>query len=383
MKTSILIVLCLLGFTACGPVKFSTKVVTADNSNDGTASGSPTPTPTPTVYGTRNVHNDIVVKNPDQKVDILLVLDISSSMSEDNTKLAARLANFVTRLQNTSIDWQMCLTVTYDKIYHADTKTYESDKWGMTWGWSGYTAPSGYQPYVLRAGTANLNTIITNTIQSLGSGWYLSNDERGIKQTYRHFANGNYNTSPNNGCYRSDAALTTILISDEDERSVGGDQSQEQIAGEYLPLEAEDMPSAVTDQVRNLFGASKRFTFNSIIVKPGDTACKAAQDTQGGGTSVSHYGARYAELSNLTGGGIGSICDLDYNGSLNLFFDQVIGSLSSVTLECPPVDGNVSVRVTPAMSQTLIPGIVGNRLNLTPEVPGGSTISLDYKCYVY
>src|SRR5207253_3446466 len=92
----------------------------------------------------------------------------------------------------------------------------------------------------------------------------------------------------------------------------------------YQVLEKEDIPANLLIQAQNSFGKNMRFTFNSIIVKPGDMACEKQQDAD---TSPSHPGRTYAVMSGLTDGGVGSICDLDYHGNLNTFKDKIVNSL--------------------------------------------------------
>ncbi|MNL19937.1 hypothetical protein D3C87_1411620 [compost metagenome] len=188
---------------------------------------------------------------------------------------------------------------------------------------------------------------------------------------------GNYNNSAgSSGCYRDGAASAYIVISDEDERSVGGELAMEQYAGqEYFALENEDKPQYFVDMIRDTFGAGKRMTFNSIIVKPNDTACKATQDAAG---FYSHYGKRYYELSGLTSGGVGSICDADFYSNLTNIFNRIAQSLSSLPLECAPV-GAVTVTITPT-----VPGVTtsvsGQTLNFSSPIPEGRSINLKYKC---
>ena len=112
----------VLGFlTACGPVKFSSSSeATVDPTNVNptptvtvTPTGTPTATPTPTGPPTlRDVHYSKKIEAATYKLDIVLVVDDSNSMLADNQKLAAKLSNFVSKLQNSNIDWQMCATVT-------------------------------------------------------------------------------------------------------------------------------------------------------------------------------------------------------------------------------------------------------------------------------
>lgn len=360
--TSLLVVLSL---SACGPVKFSAP--SASNVDSNTTDPSPTPSPT----SLRDVRYSNAVTPTDNKLDIILVVDDSNSMLPDNQKLATNLSGFVTKLQNSNIDWQMCATVTR-ALPISSTQT----AWGASIYWQDSDTPSSSLGMVLKKGTANLSTIFTKTINYINAGWIGSDDERGIKAAYHHVYNGDYRYQPNNGCYRSDSAIAYIIISDEDERSIAGDSSQQVYTDELKALENEDRPEVFVSYVRDTFGSSRRFTVNSIIVKPGDSDCKASQDAGG---AKSHYGFKYAELSSMTSGGVGSICASDYSTNLNLFFDRIQESLSSVPLECSPYNGNLTVTITPSIGavQSRIEGL--NLIFSTP-IPAGHTIDLQYQC---
>ncbi|MES3037286.1 MAG: hypothetical protein V4736_05200 [Bdellovibrionota bacterium] len=364
-----ILVICA-ALAACGPVKFGQNKFT---SNVGTSSSTTMPpvggTTTTTGLGTRDVTFQTVVST-NNRLDMLLIIDDSNSMLQDNKKLAERLAPFVNSLAGSSIDWQMCVTVTR-ALPVSGVQT-----WGASIVWSNYTPTTGVPRWVLRPGGGDLNTIFTTTVNNIGAGWANTDDERGIKSTWWHLNYGDTRSGNNSGCHRSDAAFAAIVISDEDERSVGGIATDQYYAGEYKPLENDDLPATVVKQVKDIFGTAKRFSFNSIIVRPNDTTCYASQDAQG---SKSHYGRKYAELSGLTGGGIGSICDADYSTNLNYFKGQIQDSIASFNLECAPVGNNVIATVTPPVAG-LTQEIQGQTISFTPTIPTGRTLKLQYKC---
>ncbi|MCB0370346.1 MAG: hypothetical protein KDD45_13205 [Bdellovibrionales bacterium] len=358
-------------FIACGPVKFSSssnqpasddQPVTPTDSNTG--SGTDTGTGSGTTTQTRDVTTTYTVNSStENKVDIVLVIDNSSSMEADNQKLADRLTTFVSQLESSSIDWQMCLTVT---TYIPNSGT---NYWGMSINWSDY---SGAQKWLLKKGTSNLSTIFKNTIlNNIATGSMNTNDERAIKAAYWHVGYKNYNN-----CYRTGAALAYIIISDEDERSIGGDATYQYYADEYKTLDQDDQPSALVDKVKSMLGSDVRFRANSIIVKSDDATCLQTEDDQG---TKAHYGKKYEELSKMTGGGIGSICDTDYATNLNYFNEVINDSLASMPLECNPVGNNIAVTISPA-SVNVTSTIQGQSLVFSPSVPVGSTIVAKYKC---
>lgn len=317
----------------------------------------------PVVNPVRRVNLSKLVQASDNKVDILMVFDDSNSMAPENTRLGARLQGFVNDLTSSGIDWQMCATVTRAQDVNNNGILY----WGASRNWVNYV---GSPRWVLKAGAADPYSIFTNTVAAIGAGWANTDDERGIKAAWWH---SEYRAS--NSCYRSDASIAVILISDEDERSVGGDPSKVFYAGELKTLEAEDQPQAYVNKMKQTFGLQKKFTFNSIIVKPGDAACMASQDGEG---AKSHYGYKYAELSQLTGGAVGNICAADYSANLYYFKDRIVNTLASVALECAPV-GSVDVTITPSIGAVSVQ-VQNNNLVFSPAIPAGRTIQLGYDC---
>lgn len=352
----------LFTLNACSPVDFSA------DSNTIKPEATPTPTVTPPQELVDMKYTG-TVQATSKKLDIVLIIDDSNSMLQDNQKLATRLSGFVGKLQTSNIDWQMCVTPTRALVLGG------APRWGASFHWQNYTPSNSAPAYILKSGTSNLNAIFSSTIDYIGAGYVNSDDERAIKAAYHHADNGDYRYSAS-GCYRPDAAIAFIIISDEDERSIGGDLSQKYYQSEGLDLENEDKPEHFVSFMKNTFGNDKRFTVNSIIVKPGDSDCMASQDAGG---AKSHYGVQYAALSNMTGGGVGSICAEDYSAHLNLFFDKIEDSLRSIPLECPPV-GNIKISITPAMGP-VASRVEGANLIFDTAIPAGRSIKVDYQCY--
>jgi len=356
----------LIGFfllIGCGPVQFSSP------GPQPTPPNPPTP-PTPQDKY-RDVEYNGKVEPAANKLDILMVVDDSNSMLSDNRKLGDKLATFASNLQGSIIDWQMCVTVTR-QILLSDKET---KAWGASIYWQNYTPPTGTPKYILKSGTSNLDNIFRSTIEFIGAGWSDSDDERGIKAAFQHIYNGDPNFADSSGCHRKDTALAIIIISDEDERSVGGDANVVYYPNELKPLESEDQPDTLINQVKTVLGGTKRWTANSIIVKPGDTACMSAQDGSG---SKSHFGKLYNSLSKATGGAVGSICDTDYSNTLKDFLVAITNNLSSLPLECTPVE-TPTVTITPTLSGLSFQ-VSGSNLNFSPAIPQGSTINVKYKC---
>jgi hypothetical protein len=285
------------------------------------------------------------------QVDVVLIIDDSSSMKEDQTKLATRLNGMIADLDASNIDYQMCITST-DVGYYKGTPI----KW------------AGTNSVIMNKATPDKNAVFVNTINSLGAEW--SSDEQGIKSTY--FMIRDFRAS---GCFRPQATLATIVISDEDERSTGGIQSLSTI--QYKPLDAENYPDNLLSFVRSTFNTNsytKQFIWNSIIVKPGDTACEMSQDAQ---TSPSFQGRLYADLSTKTGGFIGSICDTDYTSNLRFIKDRVINNMPGLKMQCTPMN---SPTVTFDRAVTTTISIAGDQIKFTPALPEGVKVTVSYTC---
>lgn len=356
-------------FLSAGPGTYLISLgATAPNYNPYNST-NPLSVTVPTPPTGTSVDETFNVTTSNNKLDILLVVDDSSSMLADNQRLASRLQGFVNDLSAQGFDWQMCATVTNATRYSSSDPNYY---WGLSQNWSGNP---NTPKWILKSGTANTNQIFTDTINAIGAGWAGTDDERAIKAAWWHLWNGEPGVAGTSGCYRADAGLAVIVLSDEDERSIGGDQTQAYYQDEKnKPLESDDLPQTYVNYVKQVFGNTKRFSVNSIIVRPQDTTCKASQDAEG---SISHYGTKYAELSNLTGGYIGSICDTDYSTNLNYFKSVIVKSQASFPLQCSaPTNMNVTVNPT----YTYTSSISNSRIIFTPQVNSGSSVNLKYVC---
>jgi hypothetical protein len=320
----------------------------------------------------QQVNYSNVVASANKQVDFLLIVDDSNSMLADQKKLAARLADFVASLENSQIDWQMCMTTT------GGVTAPGGNIFGTPISWSDYTPEVGIPSYVLTKGTANLHNVFVDTMNAVGVGNANSGDERGIKAAYNNFKKGNPSSASANGCYRKNAAVSVIVISDEDEASVGGDINRLKAIeshASFKALDADDMPTALLTQSKASFGKNVRFTFNSIVLKSGDSTCEAAQDLE---SSPSHAGSMYEQMSALTGGGVTSICDADYTTGLNTFKDKIVNSLSQLKLACLPDESTVRVTINGVDVTSF--SVTGSTLNFNTSLIEGTKIELRYNC---
>lgn len=333
----------LLGFFQnCAPVNFS-----KDANSTCTISGCLS-----NVNGTGiQISQDFSFNGANNKVDILFVDDNSGSMSAKQQNLGSRLDTFVASISG--LDWQIGVTT---------TDVTNSGARGQ------FIGPQGQVPvvsnsYMITPSTPNYSQIFLQTIQrnaETGSG-----DERGIYAANMVIDNRSSSTQ---GFFRNSSNLAVIILSDEDERSVGGDPALSSDP-QFEPLEPYDQPQTLIDKVRAAFG-DKPLLVNAIIAIPGDSACLAQ--------SASHYGKIYAQAVAATGGVMGSICSNDYTPYLNNIGGAIVNQSKNINLDHIPVSAPVVTWSPPgnAVSYTWTPGTGSIVLSSYPI--SGTTMHVTY-----
>ena len=167
-----------------------------------------------------------------------------------------------------------------------------------------------------------------------------SSDERGTYAVSLALDNASYRSF-----FRPDSHLMVVFLSDEDIRS--GEEYYRQHGLEYYELDSYDDPSALVNKISNKFSATKTFSFYSIVIPPRDSRCLEEQNRyrmRGPGSGRGYYGREYARLStaggdlkdysngNLLKGGVISICSRNYGYQLRRV--AVSAQISRVPLAC-------------------------------------------------
>lgn len=418
LRTALMSVSMITLLAACGNVRF-----TADSSNSGVSANGANPgndgstpgdghedgndgsTPGSPPSGPRDVNYSMKVPPAKNQVDFLLVIDNSASMIAVQQRMAASMTTLAAQMNNLNIDWQMCLTTTTDMNIggqatgtgtHTCTGPYCTGNYsGGQWHW-GVSLPWSNGNYVLnKAGLAADPNIFNNSIPRLGAGDPGTGDERGIKAAFNHFANWKGGLHNTKNCYRSGSSVAVILLSDEDERSVAGDCSRVNTdrGDKEVPacrnysdnsirvLEFQDQPANLISQANSVFGDATRFTFNSIIADTDACQNQLNQNASFIKDGVPYYsphytGTVYKKASELTGGGISSLCSSDLQ--LNLFSTVVVNRLDQISLECAPVAGSLKVMVNGTLNTSNT--VTGAVLSFSPALVENQTVTLAYRC---
>ncbi|WP_413582426.1 hypothetical protein [Bdellovibrio sp. HCB288] len=323
------------------------------------------------------------------KVDILIVNDNSASMSFEQKRLAPRFANFIQNLDSAKVDYRIAITTT-DISGGAHSMSGQLVSFGDG---SKYVTPTNanrlslFNAAIQRTETKNCENFVANYLRNNGFGSintqaYVnaynancpSGDERGI-----YAANMVVQKNPSS-FIRSDAHLSIIFLSDEDERS--GKYSD----GSY-PLASLDQPASLPRSVQSYLGDIKysSLSIHAIVVK--DTSCLAQQNAQVLGDNPNQdtkglfpgsIGSAYLSFTNVSRpwGVAADICSADYTGQLGTIQTSIQSKIKDILLNCSnPEDLTAKVGGT-----NVAHSVSGNILTLSQTLASGTSVTLSYKC---
>lgn len=249
------------------------------------------------VSTTRHLTQDFNV-NDYRRVDVLFVIDNSGSMAYEQQSMAKRTSNFLSLLSG--LDWQVGITTTDpNNIPLGDGRLIP-----ITGGSQGQVMIDS------RQSASVAQSQLSQTLQRKETG---SGSEQGIRAVYRAVERYNANESAHRQLIRDGAQLAVVLISDEDESA----------------NTVKNDPQALVNLIHDSFQGNKRFSYHSIVTKTGDKQCLSTY-----GATV---GARYELMSKLTGGLIGSVCEMDYATQVQGVAQEIRNLLKTLSLKCAPL----------------------------------------------
>lgn len=335
---------------SCSPVDFSS----SPESVNGQGGPGTSPNPDQPCYlgdcddgspKTPYAVNETIGTKVTNKVDVLVVIDNSGSMDTERAALGNRLKSFLDPLSG--LDWRLCVTSSDVGAHKGQPIKFQNGS------------------KFLSSATTDAEAQFLDLMVNVAKG---SGDEQPVKAQNSAFAN------PDSSCYRSDAALVSVSLTDEDERSTGG-YAKYDSHDQFRELTALNLPSSVLDTVRATWGRQKVFSAHSIVIKSGDTACYDQQSAQNHNV---YYGTRLEQLAALTDGKVGNICASDYSAQLQGIGNQVRTTTAALTLQCVPLS-MPTVTLPPAYASTQVTQS-GDKLYFNPELPAGVSVTLSYMC---
>lgn len=226
-------------------------------------------------------------------LDVLFVIDNSKSMKNEQKKLGSKLGSFLRFVGDSN--WKIGLIST---------------------DFSDGAVPSSF----ISRNTRNFRSVFENRVNRFGING--SNDERGLVQAYRGITNGRW--------LRPDSTLAVVIVSDEDECSIGRNCK----TGNITAIRARDRLVNLLQRRGNakIFGVITPKAYNRGV-------CSFKQ----GGNRVSTV---YKQAINATGGVFGSICARDYDDILSSISRGVQNTLRrQYRLTHTPIGGSLKIFV--------------------------------------
>lgn len=167
------------------------------------------------------------------------------------------------------------------------------------------------------------------------------------------------------GFFRSNAQLVTVMITDEDERSLGPDEPKA-----MRPQEAIDYFN------QNLGSRMSGLTALSIIIKPGDTTCLKNQSSLFKNGVGGRYARSLEQFAKMTNGLTASLCEKDYGPVLAKLADKIRQQIESITLQETPVLNSLQISFSP--NQNITWTLSGRKVTFSRSIPAGVKIQIRY-----
>lgn len=233
------------------------------------------------------------------KVDVLLMVDNSSSMDTYQNKLADQVPGMLAALNGLGMDYQI-VVVTTDM---------------RSGGNGGHFVGS---PKILTAGTPNLASVLTSRVRQGNDGSTL---ERGLQSIESAL-------DSETGFLRGDAMLAVIALSNEDDYSAG--------TATYY----KDYFDKLKPQFMGFNGATQAWLVNFIGVPNLQSSCSTALD----GT-YKEPGLKWIDLANASGGLIQPICDTSLAQAVDNIRQRIVQVLTDFHIGRKPKVETIVVKI--------------------------------------
>ncbi|MEY4616249.1 MAG: hypothetical protein RJB66_1209 [Pseudomonadota bacterium] len=322
-------------------------------------------------------------------VDILFVDDNSGSMSFEQNKISSRFPTFLKKLDDRMLDYRIGITTT--DISSASNPPRAINQNGALQ--NGRLISFSNSTKFLEPNTSGKSNLFLESMarpETLQCEKFIQDSfAAGVRQSSAEYQQGYYNNCPsgdergivaalravNNNAdqfIRDKSHLAIVVISDENERSWGLTDASSSYA-----LTSEDQPQTLINSVANKY-PSKSLSVHSIVVRSNDTACLNAQNAQMNGLVKGQYGTVYEQLSKLTGGVIGNVCDTDYGSQMGEIGAAIVKQVEYFGLHCEnPIDFQVTF--IPESARTGY-HLEGRRVLFDRNLDASSKVRFRYGC---
>lgn len=286
---------------------------------------------------------DVYVQLPLREIDILLVVDSSGSMADEQEKLATNFQSFIQSFTASLVDYHIGV-ITTDVANQAVAGVLQGDI-----------------PYITPE-TPDAEAVFAASVRVGDSGSGL---EMGFDAAARALSEPN-RSGANAGFYREDAALSVVVFSDEDDLSP---QPVDYYLDFFASLKGE---ASYRDHTQmNL----------SAVVGDVPFGCVNAD-----GTGGADPGTRYVDAAERSGGVYDSICSSDFTAVVQALGLNLSGLRKEFTLtRCPKLD-TLEVKVDDTLqvlSEDFQYEPEAKRIRFSDETlpPPESTLAIRYEYY--
>ncbi|MFK7824705.1 MAG: hypothetical protein AB8G05_11140 [Oligoflexales bacterium] len=331
----------------------------------------------------------LVMLQPDQtKVDILWVIDSSLSMAEEQTYLGANFSSFITALAASNQEFQTSVTTTdiCQGIDYLDSSLDQSTLPPLSeracpflFGGDASTQLRGSfvgedGRKVLQASDLDLASKFSDYTNVGTNG---SNFEHGLRAT--SMAVEKVLSGENENLMRSDAYLSVVIISDEEDEGIGLNQYDPSL-GFNPTTEGWTTFSYTNDDLIDYLNSVKGKGKYSISTITGTREDDGSLCTSGH-SSPSEEGTAFIDAADKTGGIVQSICDSNWADSLYQMGQDLNAQISQINLMKSPIDSTIKVYVNDEEYEhwTFIEGNNSLKFNSDAIPSPGSSIVVSYE----
>ncbi|WP_374074957.1 hypothetical protein [Bdellovibrio bacteriovorus] len=237
------------------------------------------------------------------KVDILWIVDNSSSMLKHQQNLGAQLPELVSKLNSLKMDYHMAVVTTS----------------------MGGTTPDGGKfigsPKYVTSSTPDLVNSLKNRMLVGEAG---SSNERGL-ESMETALSASYLANEGKGFFRNDALLVVIALSNEDDKSVVSNP-----VSHYVNF--------LDGLKRPWVDGTRSWVFNFIGVLPTSKNCTTFND-------YSESGLRFMGIAEESGGVQESICTANLSSAVSSIRARIYQILTDFKLSKKPVIESITVTI--------------------------------------
>lgn len=234
------------------------------------------------------------------KVDIVFIVDNSTSMAQHQQRLSAQIPTLVAVLKSLKMDYHIVAIST-------------------SMGVDGNGGQFIGSPTVLTNKTANLETLLQ---QRIAQGETGSNNERGLLSLETALSPA-YLNGAGVGFLRDEALLAVIELSDEDDKST-------KTASYYANFLDQLKPPSVEGR--------KSWIFSFIGVLENSSACRTFND-------YSEVGLIQMQLAEISGGNKESLCSSNLSSAVSNIKARIVQILTDFYLKTEPLVKTIRVAV--------------------------------------